>query len=73
MTTPEVKETSLSAPTQEGSLGVEKGGGPPHGGDAKPPTGLSAGIHLGKKLHTHVGEGPRTGQVWKTSEITGQR
>ena len=29
------------------------------------PLGLWAGIHLGKKLHMHVGEGPRVGQVWK--------
>ena len=34
-------------------------------GDAKAPIGLWAGIHLGKKLRTHVGEGPRAGQVWK--------
>ena len=27
--------------------------------------GLWAGIHLGKKLHTHIGEGPRAGQVRK--------
>ena len=29
------------------------------------PIGLWAGIHLGKKLCTHAGEGPRAGQVWK--------
>ena len=29
------------------------------------PIGLWAGIHLGKKLHTYVGEGPRAGQVRK--------
>ena len=32
---------------------------------APPTPGLWAGVHLGKKLHTHVGEGPRAGQVWK--------
>ena len=29
------------------------------------PTGLWAGIHLKRKLCTHVGEGPRLDQVWK--------
>ena len=29
------------------------------------PTGLWARIHPGKKFCTHVGEGPRAGQVWK--------
>ena len=30
----------------------------------KPPIGLWAGVHFGKILHTHIGEGPRSGQVW---------
>ena len=31
--------------------------------------GLWAGIHHGEKLHTHVREGPRIGQVWKNKQI----
>ena len=38
---------------------------PPHNKCGHVPTGLRTGIHLGIKFHTHVGEGPRSGQVWK--------
>ena len=31
----------------------------------KPPIGLWAGVHFGKIFHTHIGEGPRAGQVWE--------
>ena len=51
---------------QKGSLGVKSRGHCPTLCDAKAlSTGLWAGIHLGKKLHTHAGEGPRTIQVRK--------
>ena len=42
-------------------------------GDLKPPTGLCAGIHLGKNMRMHVAEGPRTGEVWKRNEMIGPR
>ena len=45
-------------------------------GDATPyyvmltcdPIGLWTGIHLGNKLHMHVWEGSRVGQVWKKNK-----
>ena len=32
------------------------------------PTGLCGGIHISKNLRTHVGEDPRTSQVWKIEQ-----
>ena len=43
--------------------GTKRRGCPLIIGDVQAPTGLCAGIHLGKKLHTPVMEGPRAGQV----------
>ena len=40
-------------------------GSPPHNKCGCAHTGLCGGIHLSKKLCTHVGEGPRTGHVCK--------
>ena len=34
-------------------------------GSAKTPTGLCTGVHLGKNLHMHIGERPRTDQEWE--------
>ena len=46
--------------------GVKRGGHHPIICNAKPPpAGLWARIHLGKKLHTHVGKGPQACQVWE--------
>ena len=45
--------------------GSKRRGRHPIIGDAKAPIGFRAGIHLGKKLRTHIGEGPRAGQMWK--------
>lgn len=37
------------------------------------PFSLCAGIHLDKKMRMHIGKGPRAVQMWKRSEIIGQR
>ena len=55
---PKIKETSLTANT-----GTERRGCCPMTRDAKTPTGLCGRIHLRKKLHKHIGEGLRAGQV----------
>ena len=44
--------------------GSKREGAPPHSKCGHAPTGLCSGIHLSKNLHTHVGEHPRTSQVW---------
>ena len=64
MTTPEVKENFPVCTCAGCLLGGQKGRGrhPIISVDI-PPTGLWGGIHLSKKLRTHVGEGPRAGQV----------
>ena len=54
---------SLSAHVQEGSLELRKGGTPPYNKRGHVPTGQCTGIHLGKKWCTHVGKGPRKGQM----------
>ena len=62
------RKTSLSAHAQEVSLRVKKKGAPPHNKCGRAPTGLWGGIHLSKRLHTHVGEGPGTSWVWKKKQ-----
>ena len=62
-TTPEVKETSPTAPTQEYSLELNREWAPPHNKCGRTPTGLCSGVYLGKKLCTHLGEASRAGQV----------
>ena len=41
---------------------------PPHNRWHQPPQGFSTGIHVGKKMHMHVGENPRTSQIWKRKQ-----
>jgi len=76
------RKASLSAHVQEDSLGLKKGGTPPHNKSGQVPTGRCTGIHLRKNLHTHVGEGPRTDQLGrvlgqvrceKRNQIIGQK
>ena len=62
------RKTSLSAHAQEGFLGSKREGRHPLIICGDSPTGLCGGIHLSKKLHVHVGEGPRAGQVWKKQQ-----
>ena len=65
MTTLEVKENFPVCTCTGRLLGGQKGRGcyPIMSGHA--PTVLHGGIHLNKELCTHLGEGPRTSQVWK--------
>ena len=70
--TPEVEE-DFPVCTRTGNacfLGVEKEGGPSNSKCGQAPIGLCDGIHLSKKLGMHLGEDPRTSQVWK-EEIIG--
>ena len=64
MTTLEVKENFPVCTCTGRLLGGQKGRGcyPIMSGHA--PTVLHGGIHLNKELCTHLGEGPRTSQVW---------
>ena len=57
---PEVKKISVSAHAQEGFLGIKKGWVPPHNVCGHAPIAFYGAIHLRKKLHMHLGEGPRT-------------
>ena len=41
----------------------KEGGHHPKINVVKPPTGLCAGIHLGKNMNTHIVEDPKTGQM----------
>ena len=45
---------------------------PPHNRWYQYPLGFYTGIHVGKKMHMHVGENPSTGQIWKRNEIIDQ-
>ena len=66
--TPEVKETSLTAHVQKDSSGVKKGGALPHNRCCQCPIGCCAGIHLGKKMHTHMEKRPGSGQRLETKQ-----
>ena len=48
--------------------GSKREGVSPHNKCGHSPTGLCGGIHLSKKLYTHVGVSLRTGQVWKKKQ-----
>ena len=69
MSTPEVKKPFLSTHAQEGFLGTEKGADPHPIMCGHILIGLCGGIHLRKKLHMHLGEDPRTSQVWRKKEV----
>ena len=68
MSTPEVKEISLTAQAEENSLEVKRERGATHDKCGHIPTSLCGGIHLSKKLGTHVRECPRTGQLWEKKQ-----
>lgn len=53
-------------------MGVKKKGAAPHNRDAKAPISLWAGIHLGKKLYTHVGEVLAQVTCGRRNKIIGQ-
>ena len=63
MTTPEVKENFPVCTCAGRLLEGQKGRGRHPVMCGHTPTGLCGGIHLSKKLHMHVGEGPRASQV----------
>ena len=66
MTSPEIKEDFPVCTWAVRLLRGQKGRGRhPIVSMGKPPTGFCGGIHISKKLCTHVGEGSRTGQVWE--------
>ena len=65
MTTPEVKENFSICTYARRLLGVKREGAPLYSKCGYTPTGLCSDIHPSNKLFVHVGEGPRTGQVWE--------
>ena len=48
--------------------GLKRGGAPPPSKCGRVSIGLCGGIHLGNKLHRHLGKGLRTSQVWRKKQ-----
>ena len=69
--TPEVKKSRLTAPSalvQKGFLESKREAAPLQNKCRQAAIGLCVGIHLSKKLSTHLAEGPWTRQLWRKKQ-----